>query len=217
MTSEQRFHDDATGMTLVLAEAAGSPALWKAFLDGARARYRLHGAEQMVAAKPSAIARGIERFSAVFQGARLVAGLRVRGPLTADDLPICRELDGFPASEIIHHKIRDRLGEGLLEGKTAWVEKGFKGDGAALTRLLVAGAYLHLPPTGSRWIVGTVSPIAVPMFTAGGGVMDDDIDPVPFPTPDMLTGVVWFDRAALEDRIAGFGAPDVVQRVGGAP
>lgn len=204
MTSEIRYQDNHTGMTLVLAEATRSPALWQAFLDGARARYRLHGVEGMVTASEAAIARGIERFSVVLQDDRVVAGLRIRGPLSVEDLPICRELDGFEASDIIHAKIRARLGDGLLEGKTAWVEKGYRGDGEALTRLLVSGACLHLPPTASRWIVGTVSPFSVPMFTAGGGEIDGDIEPVPFPTPDVLTGVIWFDRASVEDRIARF-------------
>lgn len=204
MPDELHYHDEASGLTLILGDARRSPALWQAFLDGARRRYQLHGIENMVAASDAAIARGIERFSAIVRDGQVVAGLRMRGPLTEADLPICRELDAFPASEIVHAKIRARLGEGVLEGKTAWVEKGFDGDGAALTRQLVAGSYMQLAATGCRWSVGTVSPFSLPLFADNGGIVDEDVGAVPFPSDELLTSVVWYDQTLVKDLIAGF-------------
>ncbi|KZL27716.1 hypothetical protein [Pseudovibrio sp. Ad37] len=204
MTNQIHYHDETTGLTLVLAEAKTSPELWQAFLAGARRRYKLYDAEEMVFASQTAVLRGIERFSVVMLDGRPIAGARTRGALGENDLPVCKELDGFPAFEMIHNKVRSRLSEGVLEGKTGWMDNEFRGDSTSIAPLLVAGLYLQLPQTGCRWIVAALSPFSVPVFTRYGGVMDSDIKPVPFPKPDILTGVVWFDRNRLEAQIAKF-------------
>src|ERR1700712_1678375 len=201
------YFEALSGREIIVATPATQPALWSAYIDGARKSYRTHAVE-------SAIEYGTVRdgrttalfFALVETDGQVVGGLRVQGPLThPDQAHALREWDGRPGTEQIRAQIRQRLAEGVIEIKAVWVDHDAP-QHSALTSAL-ARAFIHaMDLLGVRHAMCTAAGHAMSRWMSGGGVVSVDVAAVPYPDERYETKLLWWDR----DQVAGLLSEETV-------
>lgn len=197
------YSDAASGHHLVLARPAAQPALWQAYLDGARHSYRQHGVESAIEYASVRDGRSTSLFVvAMDDEGRVVGGLRVQGRLGhADQAHALREWAGRPGSLAMHHQIAQRLPSGVIEVKAVWVDHDVE-HRTALTAAL-ARAFVHsMDVLQARFALCTAAAHAVTRWQTSGGVVATDVPPVAYPDERYRTLLMWWDRTRIADLVA---------------
>ena len=117
--------DHDTRCTLVVSQPSSEPDLWREYLRGALRSYRKHGVERVL--DLDTIRSGADTalfFAAVDDDGTVVGGVRAKGPYrSAEESHAVVEWAGCPGLDAVRKMIADRIPFGVVEMKTAWVER----------------------------------------------------------------------------------------------
>ncbi|MBF6240228.1 hypothetical protein IU474_24605 [Nocardia otitidiscaviarum] len=189
-----RFRDEPSGCTFYIGTPQAHPRLWRRNIDGALGVYRHYGVD--VALDYDNVIDG--HSTALFMTAldadgQVVAGLRAQGPYAhIDEAAALLEWTGQPGEAHFRRMISDRIPEGVVELKAAWVARDAECRvelGAAIPR----GAVHLTRLLGARYGLGTAASHAADRYRTAGGVIAWWIPPVPYPDERYRTVPMWWD------------------------
>ncbi|MEH3155300.1 MAG: hypothetical protein PGN29_08090 [Gordonia paraffinivorans] len=204
--------DPVTGARVAVATPAGDVALWRRYLDGARAVYHAHGVG--AALDHDAVVDGGDTtvfFAIVDDDDVCRGGLRVQGPYgRVDETHALHEWAGSPGRDDLVRAIGCRLDDGIVETKTAWVDPAVD-DSAAAADLLARMALPILVVTGARHLMATSADHSLRRWTSSGGRIDESVRATHYPDERYRTRLMWWDRDTL-DRTAGPGVVATMRR-----
>lgn len=197
------YFESLSGRRFVVATPAAQPALWAAYLEGARRSYRSHGVE-------SAIEYGEVRdghTTALFATATdddgaVVGGLRVQPRLIrVDQAHALREWAGRPGTAELSGQIAHRLPSGVIEVKAVWVEHDT--DHKVHLTAALARVFVHMMDLLQvRYALCTAAAHAVTRWQTSGGVVSAEVPAVAYPDERYRTKVMWWDRTRVTDLLA---------------
>lgn len=188
------------GYTMIVASPAEEPALWAEYLRGARAEYRRQGCA--AALDFTAVLKGVDTclfFALVDDDGRVRAGLRVQHPLSvAAPSHAVEEWHGNPAQVDLVNAIEERLGEGVVEVKTAWVDSRWSLARPAAGHLSRLGLPI-MELCGVDHMMATAAEHVLQRWESGGGRVDHSVAPAAYPSDRYRTRLMWWRRTALPD------------------
>lgn len=204
------YHDHGSGYWVGVCAPAEEPDLWRGYLQGAWRSYTKHGVTSVLNLDQVADGESTSLFFTVLDpGGRVVAGMRSQGPYVhPDQAHAVQEWAGSPEQPRVAEMIAERLPFGVVETKTGWVAD----DAEARPELVgcLSRAPLHAAMlSGARFALGTSAVHTLAMWASTGGVVADELIPVPYPDDRYRTSVLWWDRLSYT-RTA---APDQVSAI----
>ncbi|MCU1380252.1 MAG: Rv1355c family protein [Acidimicrobiales bacterium] len=191
------FVDEQSGVRIEAHRPLDRPDLWRAYLDGAEARYRQHDLAHVLKRPELEDGRTTSLFYVAIDDDRVVAGIRCHGPLHApSEAQALRELDGHPRLSMVGDRLAECVPEGLVEIKGAWVDPDFPRRGLSDA---MARCHVHaMTWFGVRFAMCTCSDTTAPRWESTGGRAMPDLAPVPFPDDRYRTLLLWWDRELVE-------------------
>lgn len=190
--------DHDAGCTIVLAQPANEPRLWRQYCSGALRNYRRFGVEAALDYDAMCGGRDTALFyAAVDRTGRLVGGMRAKFPLrSAAEAHAMVEWRGQPGEDAVRKMISDRLPFGVVECGTAWVADTF------LRRDVVAKAWARMIfPSLSLlhvdFVLATAAAHALDRWRSSGAVVAKEIPAVPYPNDRYRTKMIWWERRTL--------------------
>lgn len=194
-----RFRDARSGCTFFVATPDARPALWDRYLCGALESYRHYGVES--ALEFEGILDG--RSTALFflgidpEGAA-VAGVRMQGRYSdVDESRGVADWDGHPGAVELRRMVADRIPEGVIEAKGAWVARDSphrSALGAAVSRTVPHA----LRVLDARYGFATVATFTIERHRATGAVVAEHIPAAPYPDERYETVPLWWDVEAYQ-------------------
>lgn len=192
-----RVLDARSSTTLVVATPASAPQLWLDYLDGARKSYASHGVS--MALEYDTVVGGADTslfYAAVDEKDTVIGGVRAKGPyLDPHDSHALLEWAGQPGLEQVTAAIRSRLGEGVVEMKTAWAADGPAAP--VVAGMLARVALPTMTMTGARYIMATAADHVLRRWESSGGRVAEDIPASPYPDDRYRTSLMWWDRERI--------------------
>ncbi|WP_345630302.1 Rv1355c family protein [Rugosimonospora acidiphila] len=189
--------DAGSGLRFECHYPAERPDLWRAYLDGAQARYRHHGVEQALDRPSIEHGEGVTVFWLAFEGEQAVAGVRCHGPVqSVDDVHALVELQGAGPLDELRALIESRLASGVLESKGAWVARGHR-CAADLSAALGRCTVHSMRWFGAEFAMATVADHALARWSASGGRVYDGSAPVEYPDDRYKTVLMWWELARV--------------------
>ncbi|WP_039801006.1 hypothetical protein [Nocardia araoensis] len=190
----RRYYDAQSECAFFVSEPGAQPELWDRYLHGARDVYRRFGVEH--ALEYETVADGASSslfFAALDADGGMVAGVRMQGPYTDPrQAHALVEWAGQPGADDLRQMIADRIPQGVIEAKGAWVARDAANRGelsAAISRTVLHGARL----LGARYGFATVASFTVARHEACGAVAAEHIPAVPYPDERYRTVPLWWD------------------------
>ncbi|WP_072801704.1 hypothetical protein [Rhodococcoides yunnanense] len=192
--------DDSTGLGLVRTTPREDPGLWAEFLRGARRSYEKHGVT--MAMEQDARRIGAETalfFATIDRAGDVVGGVRGQGAYQrAEQSHALTEWAGNPGRDMIRSMIDSRVGDGVVEMKTAWVGSHATDPG------LVAGALARVAiPTMDamdvRWVMATAAEHVLRRWESSGGRVAESVPHAAYPDARYKTRIMWWDRHSIQD------------------
>jgi hypothetical protein len=194
------FVDLRSGVRVEVHRPSSAPVRWRSYLEGAEARYRSHGVlpalDRPTLEDGSAVSLV---FVAVAPDDRVVGGIRVHGPLrdTSEAFALA-ELAGHPRLCEVDALVSERIYDGLVEVKGAWVAADAAAPGLSDA---LARCHVHaMAWFGVRWAMCTCADTIAPRWSSSGGRPDGELAPVPYPDRRFRTILLWWDRLSLARR-----------------
>lgn len=183
---------------IVVTTPRAEPDLWRDYLIGAVRTYGAYGVEGALEVDRVRDGGSTSLFFVAFSPeGDVVGGMRSQGPYSgADQAHALSEWDGDPGRPRVRAMIEDRLPDGVVESKSAWVDRGFPG------RRELVGCFSRAPLhasaiLGARWVLGTSAAHTLPMWTSTGAVVVSGLDAIGYPDDRYRTHLLWWDRWAL--------------------
>lgn len=183
-----------SGRQVIVATPASQPALWAAYIDGARASYSTHAVDNAIEYGKVRDGSTTTLFFAVVEpDGRVVGGLRVQGPLTRpDQAHALREWAGRAGTAKMTAQIVQRLAAGVIEIKAVWVDHDATQHSDVTSAL--ARAFIHaMDLLQVRFAMCTAAGHALIRWENAGGVVAD-VAAVPYPDERYQTKLLWWDR-----------------------
>lgn len=193
------FVDDRSGLRIEAHRPLDRPDLWAAYLDGAEARYRPFGLEHVLTRPDLEDGTTTPLFYvALDDHDRVVGGIRCHGPLReATEAHALRELDGHPRLSSIRELLGERVADGVVEIKGAWVAADVHHPGLSDA---LARCHVHaMTWFAARYAMCTCADTIAPRWESSGGRAAADLVPVPYPDDRYRTILLWWDREHLAD------------------
>ncbi|MEV6322474.1 hypothetical protein AB0M45_14960 [Nocardia sp. NPDC051787] len=189
-----RYYDAQSECAFFVAEPSVQPELWHRYLDGALEVYQRFGVEQALEYESVTDGRSTSLFFAALDaGGEMVAGVRMQGPYTAArQAHALVEWAGHPGADELRGMIADRIPEGVVEAKGAWVARAAPNRAelsAAISRTVLHAARL----LGARYGFATVASFTVGRHQSCGAVPAEGIPAVPYPDERYRTVPLWWD------------------------
>lgn len=201
--------DSDTDCTLVISQPSTDPALWADYALGAQLNYRKHGVDY--ALDVEALRNGADTimFLAVInRAARMVAGVRAKGPLrSADDSHALVEWAGQPGQEAVRNMINDRAPFGILEMKSAWVTDD-PDQNRGLTAVLARSGFHMMALLDVQFCMATAAGYVLNRWRSSGGVVAA-IPSTPYPDERYQTKMMWWNRR----NFVNYAEPEQVSKV----
>ncbi len=193
-----RFVDRRTGYVCVIDTPARQPVLWARYLDGVERAYRTWGVEKAFDRRAVENGWSTTIFCAVTDDAgRVVAGHRVQGPyLAAAQSHALLEWNGQPGQHRLVNAIEGRLGDGLVEVKSAFVALEGR-DAGHVANLLSRVGLIVMELTGARHMMATAASHVLARWSEGGGRIDQTVPATPYPDKRYATQVMFWDRERM--------------------
>jgi hypothetical protein len=186
--------DSDTDCTLVVSQPSTDPALWAEYALGAQLNYRKHDVD--CALDVEALRNGADTimFLAVInRAARMVAGVRAKGPLrSADDSHALVEWAGQPGQKAVRNMINDRAPFGILEMKSAWVTDD-PDQNHGLTAVLARSGFHMMALLDVQFCMATAAAYVLNRWRSSGGVVAA-IPATPYPDARYQTKMMWWNR-----------------------
>lgn len=190
-----RWWDSNAECTLVLSQPSTDPDLWTEYLEGAQRSYRKHGVE--CALDVDAIRSGDDTvlfWAAVDETAKVVAGVRAKGPLrSADESHALVEWAGQSGEQAVRKMITDRLPFGVLEMKSAWSTDQPKRN-RSLTKAIARSGFHAMSLLDVQFCMATGATRVLDRWRSSGGVLAPKIPATPYPNERYRTKMMWWDR-----------------------
>jgi nitroreductase len=192
--------DRGSGLPIVAGHPGEAPRRWRAYLDGATARYRHHGVESALERDRVEDGRTVSLFWVALDGNRVVAGLRCHGPLASPtEARALVELGDHPHLADVHADLEAAVDQGVVEIKGAWVELNHASS-PALSQAL-ARCHLHsMEWFAARFAICTAPTHAQRVWCTAGAVCADHLAPVAYPDARFATRLLWWDRHQVAAR-----------------
>lgn len=189
-----RFRDEQSGYTFFVAAPAACPTLWNRYLNGAHEVYRQFGVEPALEFERTSDGASTALFFLGLDPAgEAVAGVRIQGRYThVDEVRGVADWDGRRGSVELRRMVADRIPEGVVEAKGAWVARDSphrSALGDVVSRAVLHGALL----LDARFGFATVATFTVPRHRASGAVRAAHIPSVPYPDARYRTVPIWWD------------------------
>ncbi|WP_133252084.1 hypothetical protein [Actinomycetospora cinnamomea] len=193
---------------IVVSTPRAEPDLWHEYLAGAARSYGAYGVEGVLELGHIRDGSSTSLFFVAFSpDGEVVGGMRAQGPYTsADQAHALAEWDRDPGRPRVRALIEQRLPDGVVESKSAWVARGFVGR-RELVGCFSRGPLHASTILGARWALGTSAVHTLPMWTSTGAVVATGLDAVGYPDDRYRTHLLWWDRWALPTTV-----PDGVRR-----
>lgn len=188
---------------IVVTTPTASPRLWAQYLEGAQRSYGAHDVAGVLDLDVISDGRSTSLvFLAFGAGGRVVGGMRSQGPYSsADQAHAVAEWDRDPGQPLVRAMVEERLSYGVVESKSAWVDRELP-DRRELVGCL-ARAPLHASMiSGARFALGTSAAHTLPMWTSTGAVVAAEVAAVGYPSERYCTNVLWWDRWQLPATVA---------------
>ncbi|MGB3771428.1 MAG: hypothetical protein WBF79_17750 [Rhodococcus sp. (in: high G+C Gram-positive bacteria)] len=200
--NDARLADRDSGTVLMMSTPSDNRRLWNEYLQCAAKSYERHGVG--VALDFDRIEDGADTavfYAAVDRSGAVVAGVRGQGPyLSADQSHALVEWEGNAARYEVAELIDERLGDGVVEMKTAFVSTEAPHPGA-LSALLSRTALPTMVFTGARYVMATAADHVLRRWESGGGRVAEHIAPAAYPDERYRTRMMWWDRRSLADNV----------------
>ena len=185
-----------TGCTFVVTDPDSDRDLWTDYLAGAIRGYRKFGVED--ALELDVIQSGYTTplfFGALSQDGEMVAGVRVQGPYrSAAEVHAVREWEGHPGQVELRNMVAERIPDGVLEMKAAWVADHAPHKGE-LARAIARAPIVAMSFLGCRYALATAGtdPV-IHQWESAGGVIAEQIPTAPYPSAVYHATPIWWDR-----------------------
>jgi len=197
------FHSDTVvipgtdGIAMIASTPAANRDMWEDYLRGAWAAYTKFGAQDALDVAEVRGGESTSLFYALVDDGVVVGGVRAQGPyVCASQSHAVFEWEGNPAQKQVHAAITARIGEGVVEMKSAWVSPNAAHAGklsAALARVaLPTMTRLH-----SRHVMATAADHVLARWESSGGRVDLEIPATAYPDERYRTRIMWWDRRTL--------------------
>lgn len=192
----------ATGHSPALAEAP-----WRDYLDGASARYRVHGFEHVLG-RPALDRDGCALFWSLHEDERLVGGVRAHGPHDQPEAyAAVHEMRESPSIQDLHAAISRGIPEGVVEIKGAWTSTD-SGGAREIARLIARLAVHSARWLRCRFALCTSDRRIARAWRSSGARVISKVSPVPFPDKRFSTVPLWWDLSDMAHV-----APEVLARL----
>lgn len=185
---------------LVVATPSSSPAIWEQYIDGAYHSYLDRGVEDALEYSTVRSGAGTTAFCAVVdRNDKVIGGLRVQGPyFGADESHAICEWAGQQGLGALTKAIGARIPGGLIEVKAAFVDIDSPAAKPA-AGLLARTPLILLSATGSRYMMATAADYVLNRWKSGGGRVQSEVEPTPYPDDRYQTRVMFWDRQTLSE------------------
>lgn len=185
------------GIVMIASTPATNRDMWEEYLRGAWAAYTKFGAQDALDVAEVRGGASTSLFYALVDDGVVVGGVRAQGPyLCASQSHAVLEWEGNPAQKQVRDAITARIGEGVVEMKSAWVSPNAVHAGklsAALARVaLPTMSRLH-----SRYVIATAADHVLARWESSGGRVDMKIPAAAYPDARYRTRIMWWDRRTL--------------------
>jgi hypothetical protein len=193
------FVDERSGLRIEAHVPTDQPDLWRAYLDGAEARYREHGVVHALGREHLEDGRAASLVYLARDGrGNVVGGLRCHGPLrSATQAAALRELAMHPELDAIAELIESRVPLGVVEIKGVWVDPAYNGSGLSDA---LARCYVHaMEWFGAQYAICTCSAKVADRWGSSGGRSVEGWEPVPFPDVRYRTVLLWWEHDRIEE------------------
>ena len=188
---------------IVVSTPTAEPELWREYLAGAQRRYAEYDVAGVLDIDRVRDGGSTSLFFAAFSlEGEVIGGMRSQGPYTsADQAHDLAVWDRDPARPRVHSMISDRLPDGVVESRSAWVARGFPGR-RELVGCLSRGPLHASAILGARWALGTSAAHTLPMWTSTGAVVAGGLGAIGYPDDRYRTELLWWDRWALPETVS---------------
>ncbi|MGW0036456.1 hypothetical protein [Gordonia sp. NPDC003376] len=197
-------------LSVVIGTPDGEPVLWHRYLQGARDAYTRHGCAAALDYEQTRGGESTAIFCAVLDArGRVVGGLRIQDRLeTAASSHALVEWSGQDSQVDLVNEIEERLADGIVEVKSAWVDERSE-HAAAVAPRLSRLALVVMQVCGVRYIMATSAEHVLARWVSGGGRVAQAVAPTPYPDERYVTRLMWIDRTTL----ASDARPDIWEQV----
>ncbi|MBJ8343109.1 hypothetical protein [Antrihabitans sp. YC2-6] len=187
---------------MVVGVPSEDPELWAAYLAGALDTYRKFGVESALEFEEIRDGSSTSMFLvAISPDGEVVGGVRAQGPYAvADDSHALLEWDGCPGQADLYDMIADRIPEGVVEMKAAWVSDRCP-DRKAITHSLARIPRIAvMSRLDARYVIATAGtdPV-IKLWVSAGGVIASHIPTAPYPSAQYHATPIWWDRSDFVD------------------
>ena len=199
------YRDPVSGYGVLVTTPDADPQRWREYLAGALRSYRAYGVETVLDFEQMRDGRTSSLLFVVLSDeGETVGGIRVQGPYTdAEESHAVAEWEGTPGQAAVRSMIEQRLQDGVVEMKAAWVADGWPARRelvACLSRTPIHAAAM----LGARYAMGTAAEHSVAGWVSAGAVVAD-VPPVAYPDERYRTSLVWIDREAFSGSLTSNG------------
>ena len=186
--------------SVVVASPRSEPELWREYLAaGDLVVFECGRAPVPVVRRVRAGGEGTAMFFAVLDTeGKVVGGLRVQPRLeAAAQSHALVEWVGQPGQVQLVNAIEERLHDGIVEVKTAWVDERSAIAGSVAGQLSRLGLVI-MEMSGVEAMMATAADHVLRRWQSGGGRLDESVSATPFPDDRYRTRLMWWDRARLD-------------------
>lgn len=183
--------------TLVAATPAGAPHLWSRFVDGAWGSYSRHGVSSVLDVDEVASGATTTMFYVVLASdGTMLGGVRAQGPYTMiEQSHVLTEWKQSPGLAAVTGRLRERIGDGIVEMKSAWVEAGRAGR--TVSTVLARTALPTLDITGGRFLFASAADHVLRLWEISGGRIDVGVPAAAYPNEHYRTQLMWWDATTI--------------------
>ncbi len=183
------------GVRHVLCVPGRRRGLWSQYVDGVSSAYNRHGVLAALDLRADVPHAGHPWVAVSLDGDRVVAGLRINGPLRmVDDAAAVREFAVDPvAGERVRRILAATLPDGVAEIKGFWVRHDHA-DRHDIAAGLAGSAREIASLIGVRHLLCTAADHAAGRWIGAGGLPLTCIPQVPYPDDRYRTGMLWWDH-----------------------
>ncbi|GAB0107632.1 hypothetical protein JMUB6875_66280 [Nocardia sp. JMUB6875] len=201
------YRDERSGCTFLICTPRSHPELWRQFMAGALRSYRRFDVEDALAYDAAIDGRSTTVFVTAFdESGQMLGGTRIQGPYRhVDESHAVTEWAGRAGEPAIRKLIADRIPEGLVEFKSAWVEHD--SEHRIAVREGLARSAIHVPRLlGARYALSTAADSVAESWRVSGGSVVWWVPAVPYPNDRYRTvALLWdthtFRKHAVESQL----------------
>lgn len=186
--------DPIAETTMIMARPDAEPDLFAQYHRGAVESYARFGVADAMEDDLARFAADTALFwTLVDLDGEVVGGLRAKGPLRVpDDSHAVVEWAGRPGEQAVRAAIAERVPDGVLELKSAWLAKQ-SGGGRHRARMIARAGFHAMAVFDIGYCMATAADHVLEQWRSSGGVIAS-IPATPYPDERYRTKMLWWDR-----------------------